>query len=84
MALDIAQGMMFLHSRGYIHRDLKSHNLLVDDNLRIKVCDFGFARCVDKSEVMTVCGTDEWMAPEGLSLLFFLLLLFFFHFLIRR
>mmetsp|Transcript_11979 Transcript_11979/g.18229 ORF Transcript_11979/g.18229 Transcript_11979/m.18229 type:complete len:336 (-) Transcript_11979:59-1066(-) len=64
IALDIAQGMMFLHSRGYIHRDLKSHNLLVDENWRIKVCDFGFARCVDKSEVMTVCGTDEWMAPE--------------------
>jgi len=64
MALDIAQGMLFLHSRGYIHRDLKSHNLLVDDNFRIKVCDFGFARCVDKTEMMTVCGTDEWMAPE--------------------
>mmetsp|Transcript_30449 Transcript_30449/g.42014 ORF Transcript_30449/g.42014 Transcript_30449/m.42014 type:complete len:350 (+) Transcript_30449:139-1188(+) len=64
IALDIAQGMLFLHSRGYIHRDLKSHNLLVDENWRIKVCDFGFARCVDRGEVMTVCGTDEWMAPE--------------------
>eukprot|EP00211_Chloroparvula_japonica_P006074 CAMPEP_0119119940 /NCGR_PEP_ID=MMETSP1310-20130426/1206_1 /TAXON_ID=464262 /ORGANISM="Genus nov. species nov., Strain RCC2339" /LENGTH=349 /DNA_ID=CAMNT_0007109399 /DNA_START=151 /DNA_END=1200 /DNA_ORIENTATION=- len=64
IAMDIAQGMLFLHSRGYIHRDMKSQNLLVDDHWKIKVCDFGFARCVDHQEAMTVCGTDEWMAPE--------------------
>ena len=43
------------------------------------MCDFGFARCVDKSEVMTVCGTDEWMAPEGLFI-FFSFFFFFFVF----
>ena len=43
--------------------DLKSHNLLVDENQKIKVCDFGFSRQVtgNKDEPMTLCGTDEWM-----------------------
>eukprot|EP00040_Diaphanoeca_grandis_P015153 m.77111 g.77111 ORF g.77111 m.77111 type:complete len:782 (-) comp24979_c0_seq1:273-2618(-) len=41
MALDCARGMRHLHSLGSIHRDLKSDNCLVDDNLRVKVADFG-------------------------------------------
>ncbi len=37
----------------------------MDDNNRIKICDFGFSRKVgDAEEPMTLCGTDEWMAPE--------------------
>eukprot|EP01100_Stratorugosa_tubuloviscum_P001256 TRINITY_DN1278_c1_g3_i1.p1 TRINITY_DN1278_c1_g3~~TRINITY_DN1278_c1_g3_i1.p1 ORF type:complete len:386 (-),score=196.22 TRINITY_DN1278_c1_g3_i1:17-1174(-) len=64
ISLDCAQAMAFLHSKGLIHRDLKSNNLLVGDNWKIKVCDFGFSRKVSKGEIMTLCGTDEWMAPE--------------------
>jgi len=64
IATDVAYAMTFLHSKGLIHRDLKSNNLLVGDNWKVKVCDFGFSRRVSKDGVMTVCGTDEWMAPE--------------------
>eukprot|EP00013_Stygamoeba_regulata_P018838 CAMPEP_0177654604 /NCGR_PEP_ID=MMETSP0447-20121125/14432_1 /TAXON_ID=0 /ORGANISM="Stygamoeba regulata, Strain BSH-02190019" /LENGTH=351 /DNA_ID=CAMNT_0019158287 /DNA_START=217 /DNA_END=1272 /DNA_ORIENTATION=+ len=69
IATDVAQAMTFLHSKGFIHRDLKSNNLLVNstdthDGWRVKVCDFGFARNVNRGELMTLCGTDEWMAPE--------------------
>lgn len=64
IATDVAYAMTFLHSKGIIHRDLKSNNLLVADNWKIKVCDFGFSRRVNKGELMTLCGTDEWMAPE--------------------
>jgi len=64
VALETAQAIAYLHSKEVIHRDLKSQNLLVDDSFRIKICDFGFARSLDPSEFMTMCGTDEWMAPE--------------------
>ncbi|KAL6074487.1 LISK family protein kinase [Balamuthia mandrillaris] len=63
IAYDIACAMAYLHSRSVIHRDLKSKNLLVDDNWKVKVCDFGFARTMT-NRPMTLCGTDEWMAPE--------------------
>ena len=38
----------------------------MDQNNRAKICDFGFARLNDKREAraMTLCGTDDWMAPE--------------------
>jgi serine/threonine protein kinase len=67
IALDVASAMAFLHSRQIIHRDLKSKNLLVTDNWRVKLCDFGFARSIkDKKQTkhMTLCGTEEYMAPE--------------------
>lgn len=65
IAHQIACSMAYLHSRSIIHRDLKSKNLLVDDNWKIKVCDFGFARTAQKaSRPMTICGTNDWMAPE--------------------
>lgn len=62
--IDIAEGLQYLASKEIVHRDLKSHNLLVDDDWTIKICDFGFARKVENVDYMTICGTDEWMAPE--------------------
>ncbi|XP_044953782.1 serine/threonine/tyrosine-protein kinase HT1-like [Hordeum vulgare subsp. vulgare] len=41
LALDVARGMEYLHAQGVIHRDLKSHNLLLNDEMRVKVADFG-------------------------------------------
>lgn len=67
VALDAARGMAYLHLRtpAIIHRDLKSHNLLVDENWKVKVCDFGLSKiAVDMSTTMTACGTPCWTAPE--------------------
>eukprot|EP01087_Luapelamoeba_hula_P018719 TRINITY_DN607_c0_g2_i1.p1 TRINITY_DN607_c0_g2~~TRINITY_DN607_c0_g2_i1.p1 ORF type:complete len:342 (-),score=88.31 TRINITY_DN607_c0_g2_i1:148-1173(-) len=65
---DFALAMSFLHNKGIIHRDLKSHNLLVTDEWKLKVCDFGLARPAPEGEEekqgMTIVGTNEWMAPE--------------------
>jgi len=63
IAMDIAAAMAYVHSRNIIHRDLKSKNLLVDESWRVKVCDFGLARTT-ANRPMTLCGTDDWMAPE--------------------
>eukprot|EP01096_Ripella_sp_DP13-Kostka_P016629 TRINITY_DN8155_c3_g1_i1.p1 TRINITY_DN8155_c3_g1~~TRINITY_DN8155_c3_g1_i1.p1 ORF type:complete len:475 (+),score=180.21 TRINITY_DN8155_c3_g1_i1:229-1653(+) len=66
MALDIACALAYLHSRSIIFRDLKSKNILIDDNNRAKICDFGFARLSQGrgARALTLCGTDDWMAPE--------------------
>jgi len=70
IASDITCAMAYLHSRNVIFRDLKSKNILVEDNWRCKVCDFGFARLQKPKSAtltptyLTLCGTDDWMAPE--------------------
>lgn len=79
--LDIARGMYFLHDQGILHRDLKSSNVLVFDNDRLKLCDFGLAKLKEGSmntagsvatrgfTTMTggIKGTVAWMAPEVLQ-----------------
>jgi len=69
MAVDVSLAIFHLHSKGCIHRDLKSRNLLVDESYKVKLCDFGFSRQVlagNSDAPMTVCGTTPWMAPEVL------------------
>lgn len=63
-ALDVARGMAYVHSLGFIHRDLKSDNLLISSDKSIKIADFGMARIEVQSEWMTPgTGTYRWMAP---------------------
>jgi len=46
-ACDIAEGMAFIHSKGFTHRDLKSQNVLYDlETMRAKVADFGMSRSI--------------------------------------
>ncbi|KAM7277959.1 hypothetical protein ACFE04_005093 [Oxalis oulophora] len=68
MALDVARGMNCLHTSTptIVHRDLKSPNLLVDQNWT--VCDFGLSRLKHNTFLSSksTAGTPEWMAPEVL------------------
>ncbi len=58
--------MMYLHSRmpRIVHRDLKSMNILLDQEWRAKISDFGMSRFLDSTKTMTRCGSPAWEAPE--------------------
>lgn len=67
IAADVAQGLVYLHSKGIIHRDMKSLNVLLDDHFRAKICDFGMVQTRNAQQPMTgLIGTAHWMAPEVL------------------
>ena len=65
-ATQIARGMHHLHQHGLAHRDLKSPNVLLFENECVaKVSDFGSARHLDHTTIVTrTQGTYRWMAPE--------------------
>eukprot|EP00897_Mesotaenium_endlicherianum_P006998 jgi/Mesen1/6326/ME000328S05612 len=65
MALDVAKGMEYLHSKGIVHRDLKTSNLLLSLEGIVKIVDFGAARSEGRPHDMTgETGTFRYMAPE--------------------
>ena len=76
---DICCGMAHLHSHRFIHRDLKSLNLLLEnkvnsnnDSVVVKISDFGLSRVFVEGEFMTGrLGTCHWMAPEVLQSSFY-------------
>jgi hypothetical protein len=74
IALDVARGIEYLHGLAqetFIHRDLKPSNILLDQDLRAKVSDFGLvklAKDTDKSMMTRVAGTFGYLAPEYASM----------------
>lgn len=65
----ILQGVTYLHERRIIHRDLKLGNLFLDDDLHVKIGDFGLAARIeyDGERKKTLCGTPNYIAPEILN-----------------
>ena len=51
-------------SSGFIERDVKAGNILVDAEGNIRLADLGVARVVSREKATTFVGTPCWMAPE--------------------
>lgn len=70
IAKQIAQGMLYLSEKGYVHRDLATRNCLVGDNLEVKISDFGLARSIHSLEYYRGSEHDaipiRWMPPESI------------------
>jgi serine/threonine-protein kinase len=66
IAKQILVAARFAHRRNVIHRDLKPHNVILDDEDNVKVTDFGIARAgaSDITEVGAIMGTAQYLSPE--------------------
>lgn len=62
-------GCLYLHDNKIIHRDLKLGNVFLNDNMEVKIGDFGLATKVDYDgeRKRTLCGTPNYIAPEVLG-----------------
>jgi serine/threonine protein kinase len=63
---DVARACQFLHSSAIIHRDLKSLNVLVNEDWRCKIADFGAAKTAGGGLMTGIAGTLLWAAPVSL------------------
>jgi eukaryotic-like serine/threonine-protein kinase len=67
LTLQVLRATRFAHKRGIIHRDIKPHNVIVDDEDRAKVTDFGIARAAgasDMTQTGSIMGTAQYLSPE--------------------
>jgi aurora kinase len=62
--IQIINAVYYLHSNNIIHRDIKPENILIGDDNKLKLCDFGWAKELTLENRSTFCGTMEYMAPE--------------------
>jgi serine/threonine-protein kinase len=66
-AIEIARGLSIAHARNMVHRDIKPQNVLIDDEGRAKLTDFGISRQLEQDGMTAtgrVLGTTDYVSPE--------------------
>lgn len=68
--VQVMKGLKLIHQKNFIHRDIKSENVLLKKvpknngyDIEYKIADFGFARPIGGIGAKTHCGTEKYMAP---------------------
>ncbi len=67
IAAQIAEGLEAAHKKGIVHRDVKSQNIMITDDGKVKIMDFGLAKIKGGTQVTkigTTVGTAAYMSPE--------------------
>src|SRR3954451_16337179 len=66
ITIKVRRAARFDHKRGVVHRDIKPHNVILDEEGRAKVTDFGIARAgaSDMTETGSIMGTAQYLSPE--------------------
>ncbi|MBU0477343.1 protein kinase [bacterium] len=67
ITFQVAEALECAHKEGIVHRDIKSGNIMIDNNGHVKVTDFGIAKAVESEGITltgTIMGTPEYMSPE--------------------
>lgn len=66
---EVAVALDYAHRQGVIHRDIKPANIMILEDGRVKVTDFGIAQVIDASQTSTgvILGTPNYMSPEQVT-----------------
>ncbi|MCM2272004.1 MAG: protein kinase [candidate division Zixibacteria bacterium] len=70
IARQVLLGLEAAHKAGVIHRDIKPHNIMIDQTGKVKICDFGIATTLpepDSSDSKSTFGTIAYMSPEQVT-----------------
>lgn len=67
IVMSVGNGLQYAHNRGILHRDIKPSNVLISDDGRVYLTDFGLARILEGTSSLTgdmIVGTPHYISPE--------------------